>query len=165
LGDGQLCASAEGTGASWVEDSSVWASSISGDDVHSTRNAATWADLSQGGSGLSHDSRHAGQGVGASLGLSKSVRGSSLAVEDSGVDFSLLVGSGTWDDSSLNTETGSVSTCITGLYRLLAMDDSISVKTLDVETYHDCDLAMGRHKRGSCKSNEEELGEHICGWE
>jgi hypothetical protein len=33
-----------------------------------------------------------------------------------------------------------------------------------METYHDGDLSMGSNQRRSGKSNEEEFGEHICGW-
>jgi hypothetical protein len=75
--------------------------------------------LSEGVARLSHDGIHAGESVGASLGLSKSVRGSSLALEDGGVDFSLLVGSRTWDDSTLDTKTSGVSTGVTSLKSLL----------------------------------------------
>ena len=30
--------------------------------------------------------------------------------------------------------------------------------------YSDCDLAVGSDERGCGKSNEEDLGEHVCGW-
>jgi hypothetical protein len=71
--------------------------------------------LREGGAGLSHDGGHAGEGVGASLGLSETISGGLLAVEDGGIDFGLLVGSGTWDDTTLDTETSCVSTGITSL--------------------------------------------------
>jgi hypothetical protein len=64
---------------------------------------------------LGHDGAHAGEGVGAGLSLSETVGCGLFGVEDGGVDFGLLVGSGTWDDSSLDTESSGVSTGITGL--------------------------------------------------
>lgn len=143
LSDSELGAGGESTSSSWVEDGGVWASSVSGDDVHGGTDAAAWGDLGDGAAGLCHDSGHAGESVGAGLGLSKSVRCGSLAGEDSGVDLSLLVGSGTWDHGTLDTETGGVSTCITSC---------------------DSDLAVSGNERGGCESNEEELGEHVCGW-
>jgi hypothetical protein len=38
-----------------------------------------------------------------------------LAVEDSGVNLGLLVLTGTWDDSTLDTESGTVTTLVTSL--------------------------------------------------
>lgn len=134
----------EGTGAGGVEDGRVWSSSVSGDDVNCTgEGAAGWGDLGEGVAGEGHDLSHISHGVGTSLGLSESIRGSSLGLEDGGVDLSLLVGSCTWDDGTLDTETGGVSTSIT-------LDDG--------------DLSVGGDERGSCKSNEEDLGEHLDGW-
>ena len=118
LGDSHLCASRESTCSSRITDGSIWASSIGGDDVDSSRDRSSVGDLREGGSGLSHDGGHAGEGVGASLGLSETISGGLLAVEDGGVDFSLLVGSSTRDDTSLDTETSGVSTSITSLYQL-----------------------------------------------
>lgn len=161
LSDSELGTGGESTSSSWVEDGSVWASSVSGDDVHSGADAAAWGDLGDGAAGLCHDSGHAGEGVWAGLGLSKSVRGSGFAGEDGGVDLSLLVGSGTWDHGTLDTETGGVSTCITSLKSLLVWMD---VETERKDAYCDGDLAVSGNERGGCKSNEEELGEHVCGW-
>jgi len=64
---------------------------------------------------LCHDSGHAGDGVGASLGLSETISGGGLAVEDSGVDLSDGVLSWTWDNTTLDTKSSSVSTGITSL--------------------------------------------------
>jgi hypothetical protein len=111
----ELLAGGESTSSGGVDDGGVWAGSVSGDDVKSAGDGATWGDLGNGAAGLSYNSGHAGEGVGASLGLSESVRGSGLGVEDGGVDFGLLVGSGTWDDGTLDTESSGVSTSITGL--------------------------------------------------
>ena len=71
--------------------------------------------MGQGAAGHGHDGGHVGHGVGAGLGLSESVRGCGFGLEDGGVDFGLLVGSGTWDDGTLDTETSGVSTGITSL--------------------------------------------------
>jgi hypothetical protein len=161
LGDGELGTGREGTSAGGVENSGVWASSVSGDDVHGSGDGSTWADLSQGGSGLGHDRGHAGESVGASLGLSEAVGHGVLACEDGGIDFGLLVGTGTWDDSSLDTETSGVSTSITSLICLL---DVLKWKGMVEKTYHDCDLAMGGDQRRCYKSKDEELGEHVEGW-
>lgn len=78
LGDGELGTGGEGTCSGGVEDGGVWASSVSGDDVHGSGDGSTWADLSEGCSGLGHDSSHVSHCVGTSLCLSESVRGSSL---------------------------------------------------------------------------------------
>ena len=59
---------------------------------------------------------HVGHCVGTGLGLSESVSCGGLGVEDGGVDFGLLVGSGTWNDGTLDTETSGVSTGITSLW-------------------------------------------------
>jgi hypothetical protein len=59
---------------------------------------------------------HVGHSVGTGFGLSESVSCSGLGVEDGGVDFGLLVGSGTWDDGTLDTEASGVSTGITSLW-------------------------------------------------
>jgi len=142
LGDGQLGTSAEGTGSSGVDDGGVRSSSVSGDDVDGSGDGATWGDLGEGAAGESHDLSHIGQGVGAGLGLSESVRCGGLGVEDSGVDLSLLVGSWAWDDTTLDTKTSGVSTGITS---------------------HDGDLAVGGNERGCYESKEEDLGEHVCG--
>ena len=116
LRDGGLGAGGEGTGSSGVNDGGVWAGSVSGDDVHGAGDGtAAGGDLWEGGAGLSHDGAHAGESVGASLRLSETVSGGLLGVEDGRVDFGLLVGSGTWDDTSLDTETSGVSTGITSL--------------------------------------------------
>lgn len=136
----ELLAGGESTGSGGVDDGGVWASSVSGDDVESSGDGATWGDLGNGAAGLSYNSGHAGESVGASLGLSESVRGGLLGGKDGGVDFGLLVGSGTWDDATLNTESSGVSTSITG---------------------NNCDLSVGSDERGCCKSNEEEFGEHL----
>jgi hypothetical protein len=90
-------------------------SSICGDDVDGAGEGSTWGDLGKGGSGGSHDGGHVSHGVGSSLGLSETIGGGILGRKDGGVDFGLLVGSGTWDDGTLNTETSGVSTCITSL--------------------------------------------------
>ncbi len=83
--------------------------------MHCAGDGSTLADLSEGVTGQGHDLSHVSQCVGSSLGLSESVRGSSLGLEDSGVDLSLLVGSGTGDNATLDTETSGVSTGITSL--------------------------------------------------
>jgi hypothetical protein len=72
--------------------------------------------LGEGAAGKSHDLGHVSHGIGAGLGLSESVRCGGLGVEDGGVDLGLLVGSGTWDDGTLNTETRGVSTGIASLW-------------------------------------------------
>ena len=115
LCDGHLGASGESSSSGGVADGGVWASSIGGDDVDSTRDGSSIRNLRKGGAGLSHDGGHAGEGVRASLGLSETIGGSLLAVEDGGVDFGLLVGSSTWDDTSLDTETSGVPTSIASL--------------------------------------------------
>jgi hypothetical protein len=114
-GHHELLAGGESTGSGGVDDGGVWAGSVSSDNVESTGDGATWGDLGNGAAGLSYNCGHAGEGVGSGLGLSESVRGGSLRGEDSGIDFSLLVGSGTWDDPTLDTESSGVSTSITGL--------------------------------------------------
>jgi hypothetical protein len=111
----ELLAGGESTSSGGVDDGGVWAGSVSGDNVESTGDGAPWGDLGNGAAGLSYNSGHAGEGVGASLGLSESIGGGGLGVEDGGVDFGLLVGSGTWDDGALDTESSGVSTSITGL--------------------------------------------------
>ena len=78
-------------------------------------------NLRKGRAGLSHDSGQASEGVGASLGLSKTVGGGLLSVEDGGVNFGLLVGSSTWDDSSLDAETSGISTGFTSLFLISKM--------------------------------------------
>jgi hypothetical protein len=71
----------------------------------------------------------------------------------------LLVGSGTWDDSTLDTKTSGVSTGITSLWGWLVW----TRKYCDgMAAYHDCDLAMGGNERGCCKSKDEKLGEHVA---
>lgn len=121
LGDGHLLAGGEGTGSGRVDYSGVWASSVSGDNMDCARDGSSTRDLRKSGSGLCDDCGHAGEGVWASLSLSETISGGCLAVEDGGVDFGLLIGSGAWDDSSLNTETSGVSTSVTSL-RLVSMD-------------------------------------------
>lgn len=116
LRDGGFGAGGESPGSSGVDDGGVWAGAVSGDDVHSARDgAAAGGDLRKGGAGLGHDGAHAGEGVGACLGLSETVGRGFLRVEDGGVNFGLLVVSGTWDDASLDTESSGVSTGVTGL--------------------------------------------------
>lgn len=105
----------KGTGTSWVDDGRVWSSSISGDDVDSSTELTSVGNLRKGGTGSSHDSSHVSHGVGTSLCLSKTIGSGVLAVEDSGVDLSLLVGSGTRDDATLDTETSGVSSHVTSL--------------------------------------------------
>jgi hypothetical protein len=75
--------------------------------------------LGKGAAGHGHDRGHVSECVGTSLGLSESVRCGGLGVEDGCVDFGLLVGSGTWDNGTLDTETSGVSTGITSLLDLL----------------------------------------------
>jgi hypothetical protein len=79
--------------------------------------------LGEGAAGQGHDVGHASEGVGAGLGLSESVRCGGLGGEDGGVDFGHLVGSGTWDDGTLDTETSGVSTGITSLLGVLVRVD------------------------------------------
>jgi hypothetical protein len=64
---------------------------------------------------LSHDGRHAGEGVGASLGLSETISGGLFAVENGCIDFGLLVGSSSWDNASLDAETSGISTSVASL--------------------------------------------------
>lgn len=116
LSDSQLGAGGEGTGSGRVDDGSVWASSVGGDDVDGTGDGATWGDLREGAAGESHNLGHVSHSVGTGFGLSESVSCSGLGVEDGGVDFGLLVGSGTWDDGTLDTEASGVSTGITSLW-------------------------------------------------
>jgi len=99
--------------------------------------------LGEGAAGHGHDGGHVSEGVGTSFCLSESIRCGGFGVEDGGVDLGLLVGSSTWDDAALDTETSGVSSGIAS---------------------HDCNLAMGGDERGCCESNEEELGQHICGY-
>jgi len=115
LSDFELSAGGEGTGSSGVADGSVRTGSVSGDDVDGSGEGAAGGSLGKGAAGLGHDGAHAREGVSASLGLSESIGCGSLGGEDGGVDFGLLVGSGTWDDASLDTETSGVSTSITSL--------------------------------------------------
>jgi hypothetical protein len=115
LGDGHLGTGGESPSSGRIADGGIWAGSVSGDDVDSSRDGSSVGDLREGGAGLSHDGGHARESVGAGLGLSETVRGGLFAIEDGGVDFGLLVGSCTWDHSSLDTETSSVSTGVTGL--------------------------------------------------
>ena len=122
LGDGHLSTGGERTSSSRIADSGVWASSVTGDDVHSSGDGSSVGDLWKGGAGLSNDSGHAGKGIGASLSLSETVGGGLLAIEDGGVDFGLLVGSSTRDDTSLDTKTSGVSTCITSLLSVSRME-------------------------------------------
>ena len=121
LSDGHLGTGGERSGSGRIADGGVWASSVSGDDVDSSGDRSSVRDLRKGGARLSHDGGHAGEGVGSSLSLSETISGSLLAVEDSGVDFGLLVGSSTGNDTSLDTETGGVSTGITSLLRVSKM--------------------------------------------
>jgi len=88
--------------------------------------------LGQGAARLCHDGGHVGESVWACLGLSESVGGGSLGVEDGGVDFGLLVGSGTWDDATLDTETCGVSTSITSLLSTLVwtMNNGMRLRTM-----------------------------------
>ncbi len=132
MGDGQLGAGGEGTGSCGVDDGGVWASSVSGDDVNCAGDGATAGDLGQGAARLCNDGAHAGESVGAGLGLSESVGGGGLGVEDGGVDFGLLVGSGTWDDTTLDTETRGVSTGITSLLTMLVwtMKNGMRLRTM-----------------------------------
>ena len=83
--------------------------------MESSGKGSSLGDLGKSGTGLGHDGAHASQGVGTSLGLSETISGSSLRVEDSGINLSFLVGSCAWDDTSLDTESSGVSTSITGL--------------------------------------------------
>jgi hypothetical protein len=158
LGDGHLGTGRESTSPSRIADGGVWASSVSGDDVDSSGDRTSIRNLRKGGAGLSHDSGHSGEGVGASLGLSETVSGGLLAIEDGGVDFGLLVGSSTWDDTSLDTETSGVSTSITSLSSVSKFERWRRMKA----AHHDCDLAMGGNERRGCKNDEENLGQHVC---
>jgi hypothetical protein len=83
--------------------------------VEGSGEGSSLGDLGKGGTGLGHNGAHASQGVGTSLGLSETISGSSLGVEDSGVNLSDLVGSWAWDDTSLDTKSGGVSASITSL--------------------------------------------------
>jgi len=80
--------------------------------------------LGEGAAGHGHHGGHVSEGVGAGLGLSESVGCGGLGVEDCGVDFGLLVGSGTWDDATLDTETSGVSTGITSLLDCVSKSES-----------------------------------------
>jgi hypothetical protein len=115
LSDGHLSTSRERSSAGRIADSSVWASSVSSDDVDGSGDRSSVRDLRKSRAGLSHDGGHAGESVGTGLGLSETISGGLFAVENSGVDLSDLVGSWTWDDTSLNTKTSCVSTSITSL--------------------------------------------------
>lgn len=105
----------EGTSTSWVNDAGVWSSSISSDDVEGTTKRSPVGNLRKRRTRHRHDVGHVSHGVRTSLGLSETIGSSVLAVEDSGIDLSLLVGSGTRDDGTLDTKTGGVSSRITSL--------------------------------------------------
>jgi hypothetical protein len=132
LGDGHLGAGGEGTGSCGVDDGGIWACSVSGDDVNCAGDGAAAGNLGQGAARLCHDGGHVGESVWAGLGLSESVGGGGLGVEDGGVDFGLLVGSGTWDDTTLDTETCGVSTSITSLLSTLVwtMNNGMRLRTM-----------------------------------
>jgi hypothetical protein len=83
--------------------------------VDSSGESSSLGNLGKGRARLGHDGAHALEGVGTSLGLSETISGSSLGVEDSGVNLGDLVGSWAWDDTSLNTKTSGVSTSIASL--------------------------------------------------
>lgn len=132
----------ECTGSSWVDDGGVWSSSVSGDDVDgSAEFTSIAANLRKSFTRHGHDTLHVSHGVGTSLGLSETISSGILAVEDSGVDLSLLVGSGTRDDGTLDTKTSGVSTHV---------------------TRQDCDLAMGGNEWDD--SGDDDSITHICCW-
>jgi hypothetical protein len=139
LGDDGLGSGGESTGSGGVNNGGVWASTICGNDVDGSGERSTLSALRKGGARCSldvlvsmnginlcqiddayHNGSHVSEGVRSSLGLSEPISGSVLAVEDSGVDLGLLVGSGTWDDTTLDTETSGVSTGITSLDQLVS---------------------------------------------
>lgn len=84
--------------------------------------------MGKGVARLCHDGAHHVQGVGTlTWGLSESIGGSNLGVEDSGVNLSDLVLAWAWDDAALDTDGGCVSTGITGLTMKLAKWDRRTV--------------------------------------
>jgi hypothetical protein len=105
----------EGTGSSGVDDGGVRASSVSGDDVDGSAEGSSIGDLRKGAAGLGHDGSHVSHGVGTSTGLSETIGGGVLAVEDGGVDLSDLVLSWAWNNATLDTKTSGVSSGITSL--------------------------------------------------
>lgn len=164
LCDGGLNTLREGTGSGGVDDGGVWACSVGSDDVDCAGDGASVGDLRKSAAGLGHDGAHAGEGVGAGLSLSETVGCGLSGVEDGGVDFGLLVGSGTWDDSSLDTESSGVSTGITGLGCVSLFYGDGRLKE-GCYPYQDSNLAMGSNEWGCCESEEDDFGKHICdGW-
>lgn len=81
--------------------------------VSSTDHTAV-ADLGKCGAALGHSCGDHGDGVFAlTCGPTEAVGGDVGLAEDSGVDFSDLVLSGAGDDATLDTDGGTVASCIT----------------------------------------------------
>lgn len=132
------------TSAVSVDHGLVWASTVGGDNVQGAGDgAAVGGDLGKGGAREGHGLLGASLNVvvAGSVGAATSI--GSIALEDGGVGLSDLVLASAGNNSTLDTEGGTVATSITSC---------------------DCDLAVSGDEGGCCESEDEDFGEHFEGW-
>jgi len=150
LADGSAVAgdlSGHGTGdllgeitfAGGVDVGGQWTGTVGGDDVEGTGDgSALGGDLGERATGENHGFGGSSFDLVVTGGIS--VTTSLLTVEDGGVRFGLVVFTSSWDDTTLNTVSGAVSTKVTS---------------------DNCDFAVGRYERSSDgESHEEDVG--VC---
>lgn len=136
-----------------VDHSLEWASTICGDNVHGAADRAARRHLREGRAGLRCNLvHHIHRVLALAFGLAQAIGGDVGLLEDGGVFLSLAVGTGAWDHATLDTESGSVATCIAGLW-IWSATVTLYLEKVERITYSYSDLAVSRD---GCHQGEDE---------